>query len=158
MGAGDRRPLAPPDGRGARRVERRLLLTGFAPWAEHEENPAQWLADRLDGWREGNLTVTGLRLPVAHVNANDTVAAALRDLQPHAVLHLGLAAGRPALTVERWAHNVADFVIPDTAGAQPRDEPLREAGPTRLAAGLDVDAAVRALQAAGVPAAASDSA
>lgn len=137
---------------------RRLLLTGFAPWAEHEENPAQRLAERLDGWCDGDLRVAGLVLPVAHVAASAAVAAALRELRPRAVLHLGLAAGRPALTVERWAHNVADFVIPDTAGAQPRGEPLREGGAPRLAAPLDVDAAVGALQAAGVPAAPSDSA
>ena len=139
-------------------TERRLLLTGFAPWADNAENPAQWLAERLDGWRAGDLHVAGLVLPVAHVAAGATVAAALRDLRPSAVLHLGLAAGRPGLTVERWAHNVADFVIPDTAGAQPRDEPLREGRPERLAAVLDVAAAVRALDAGDAPAAASDSA
>jgi pyroglutamyl-peptidase len=139
-------------------TERRLLLTGFAPWDVHEANPAQWLAERLDGWRAGDWRVTGLVLPVAHVAASATVAAALRDLRPSAVLHLGLAAGRPGLTVERWAHNVANFVIPDTAGAQPRDEPLREDGVERLAAALDVAAAVRALEGGGVPAAPSDSA
>ncbi|HLH26042.1 MAG TPA: hypothetical protein VK066_26295 [Chloroflexota bacterium] len=139
-------------------AEQRLLLTGFAPWADHAQNPAAWLAERLDGWRAGDLRVAGLVLPVAHVAANATVAAALRDLRPSAVLHLGLAAGRPNLTVERWAHNVADFVIPDTAGAQPRGEPLREDGPRRLAAALDADTALRALQDGGVPAALSDSA
>jgi pyroglutamyl-peptidase len=139
-------------------VERRLLLTGFAPWADHEENPAQRLAERLDGWQAGPVRVMGLVLPVAHVAASAVVVDALHDLRPDAVLHLGLAAGRPALTVERWAHNVADFVIPDTAGAQPRGEPLREGGPLRRAAMFDVAAAVRALGAAGVPAAPSDSA
>jgi pyroglutamyl-peptidase len=138
--------------------ERRLLLTGFAPWAEHEANPAQRLAARLDGWRDGELRVAGLVLPVAHVAASAAVAMALREWQPHAVLHLGLAAGRPGLTVERRAQNVADFVIPDTAGAQPRGEPLREGGAVQLAATFDVDAAVNALQAADVPAAPSDSA
>jgi pyroglutamyl-peptidase len=138
--------------------ERRLLLTGFAPWDVHEANPAQWLAERLDGWRAGDLRVAGVVLPVAHVAASATVAAALRDLRPRAVLHLGLAAGRPALTVERWAHNLADFVLPDTAGAQPRAEALREGGPERLATMLDVEAAVSALQAAGVPAEPSESA
>ncbi|HZS03131.1 MAG TPA: peptidase C15 [Chloroflexota bacterium] len=139
-------------------MERRLLLTGFAPWADIEENPAQRLAARLDGWRAGEWRVAGLVLPVAHVAASADVAAALRDLRPHAVLHLGLAAGRPALTVERWAHNEADFPIPDTAGAQPRAEPLREDGPGQRASALDVAAAVRALQAAGVPAAPSNTA
>jgi pyroglutamyl-peptidase len=138
--------------------ERRVLLTGFEPWAHHTHNPAQWLAQRLDGWRHGELRVASLVLPVAHRAAPAAVAAALRDLRPSAVVHLGLAANRPALTVERWAHNLADFVVPDNAGAQPRGEPLREAGPQRHAASLNVAAAVAALQAAGVPVSPSDTA
>jgi pyroglutamyl-peptidase len=136
-------------------MERRLLLTGFVPWADVGENPAEWVAQRLDGWRGGDLRVAGLVLPVAHVAACASVAAAIRDLRPDAVLHLGLAAGRPALTVECWAHNVLDFMLPDTAGAQPRLEPLREDGPPRQTTSFDVEAAVRALTAAGAPAAPS---
>ena len=139
-------------------VEQRVLVTGFEPWAEHAHNPAQQLAERVDGWGDHDLRVVGLVLPVARRAASDTVAAALRDLRPSAVLHLGLAAGRPAMTVERWAHNRADFVVPDNAGAQPCGEPLREDGSWRQPTSLDVAAAVRALRAAGVPAAASDSA
>ena len=48
--------------------------------------------------------------------------------------------------------------MPDNAGAQPRDEPLREDGRWRLASRLSVAAAVGALQEAGVPASPSDSA
>jgi pyroglutamyl-peptidase len=138
--------------------ERRILLTGFEPWAHHADNPSRWVAERLDGWRHGDTTVTSLVLPVTRGGAPARVAAALRDLRPTAVLHLGLAAGRPAITVERWAHNRADFVVPDNAGAQPRDEPLREQGLARLAASLDVADAVAALAAGGAPAAPSDTA
>jgi pyroglutamyl-peptidase len=139
-------------------AERRIMLTGFEPWADHEANPAQQLVARLDGWRAPEVQAVGLVLPVARAAATAAVAAALRDLRPDAVVHLGLAAGRPALTVERWAHNLADFVVPDNAGAQPRDEPLREDGQWRLASRLSVAAAVGALRAGGVPAAPSDSA
>jgi pyroglutamyl-peptidase len=139
-------------------AERRILLTGFEPWADHAQNPAQWLAQRLDGWRHRDARVASLVLPVAHRAAPAAVVAALRDLRPAAVLHLGLAAGRPAITVERWAHNLADYVVPDNAGAQPRGEPLREAGAARLACSLGVEQAVAALAAAGAPAAASDTA
>ncbi|HLI25469.1 MAG TPA: hypothetical protein VKZ60_00275 [Chloroflexota bacterium] len=139
-------------------AERRLLLTGFEPWAAHAANPAAALATRLDGWRHRGWRVYGVVLPVALAAAPAELAAAWRDLRPHAVLHLGLAASRTALTVERWAHNVADFPVPDNRGAQPRGEPLAEDGPARLAATLPVGAAVRALAAAGVPAAPSDTA
>ena len=139
-------------------AERRILLTGFEPWADHDWNPAQRLAERLDGWRRGDTRTIGLVLPVARAAANATVAAALRDLRPDAVVHLGLAAGRQALTVERWAHNEADFVVPDNAGAQPRNEPLCEDGAWRLPSRLGVAAAVDALRAAGVPAEPSDTA
>jgi pyroglutamyl-peptidase len=138
--------------------ERRILVTGFEPWANHAANPAQQLAARLDGWRTAEVQAIGLVLPVARGAANATVAAALRELRPDAVVHLGLAAGRPALTVERWAHNLADFVVPDNAGAQPRNEPLREDGRKRLTSRLSVASAVGVLQAAGVAASPSDSA
>ena len=139
-------------------VERRLLLTGFEPWACHEANPAQALAERLDGWCHAGTRVHGVVLPVTRAGAPPAAAAAVRELRPHVVLHLGLAAGRAAMTVERWAHNEADFVVPDNAGAQPRAEPLREDGSWRLASTLDVAGAVAALRAAGVPAAPSDTA
>ncbi|MBX5493099.1 MAG: pyroglutamyl-peptidase I [Chloroflexi bacterium] len=139
-------------------AERRLLLTGFEPWADHAANPAEVLARRLDGWRHRGWRVCGVVLPVALDAGPAVLTAARRDLRPHAVLHLGLAASRPGLTVERWAHNVADFPLPDNRGAQPRGEPLAEDGPTRLAATLPVAAAVHALAAAGVPATPSASA
>jgi pyroglutamyl-peptidase len=151
--------LAENDDRGSSlSSERRVLLTGFEPWADHALNPAQRLAERLDGWRAGDVRAIGLVLPVAARMANATVAAALRDLRPSAVVHLGLAAGRPALTVERGAHNYADYPMPDTAGAQPQGERLSEAGPWRHAASLDVPAVVQALRAGGAPAEASSSA
>lgn len=138
--------------------ERRLLLTGFEPWSTHPSNPAQQLAERLDGWAAADLRVHSLVLPVTRTGAPAAVRAALRELRPDAVLHLGLAASRTALTVERWAHNEADFVVPDNAGAQPRGEPLREDGRWQRASTLHVASAVRALAAAEVPAAPSDTA
>jgi len=138
--------------------ERRILLTGFEPWADHALNPTQRLAERLDGWHAGDVRAVGLVLPVAARAANATVEAALRDLRPTVVVHLGLAAGRPAITVERWAHNLADYPMPDTSGAQPQGECLSEAGSWRHAASLDVAAAVQALRAGGAPAEASSSA
>ena len=136
-------------------MERRVLVTGFEPWAHHARNPAQALAEGVDGWRHGDLVATGLVLPVARDAGRGTALAALRDLRPSVVLHLGLAASRQAITVERWAHNHADFVVPDNSGAQPRGECLREDGAARLASSLEVAAVVGALSAAGMPAAAS---
>ena len=62
--------------------EQRVLVTGFEPWADHALNPAQRLAERLDGWRHRDLRAVGLVLPVAQGAANATVLAALRDLRP----------------------------------------------------------------------------
>jgi len=138
--------------------ERRILLTGFVPWADHALNPAQRLAERLDGWQAGDVRAVGLVLPVAARPANATIQAAVRDLRPSVVVHLGLAAGRPAITVERWAYNVADYPMPDTAGAQPQGERLSEAGPWRHATSLDVPMAVQALRDGGAPAEVSSNA
>lgn len=136
----------------------RILLTGFEPWGEHASNPAQALAERFDERSYGSLRVMGRVLPVALAPARALLCDLLQAAAPAAILHLGLAAGRRAVTVERWAHNWAEFAEPDTSGEQPRRAALHAAAPWVRPVTLDVERAVAAIQAVGVPANASASA
>ena len=71
---------------------------------------------------------------------------------PDAIVCLGQAGGRDAVTPERIAVNVMDARIPDNAGNQPEDEPIDPEGPASVFSTLPVKEMVDAMAKAGVPA------
>ena len=129
----------------------RLLLTGFEPFAGDPLNPAWELARRLDGERFGAWQVESVCLPCSFEGASRAVSAAL-ETPVAAVLSLGLAAGRAALSLERVAVNLVDARIPDNDGAQPIDEPVAVEGPPAYFSRLPVKAMAQACRTEGVPA------
>ena len=141
-----------------------LLLTGFEPFGGDTVNPSALVAQALQGrvietrapgapWPRAR--VCSLVLPCCFAEAPQALAQALRQGQPKAVLALGLAAGRTALTPERVAVNLVDARIADNAGAMPRDEAVVPGGPAAYFSTLPLKAMVAAMQAAGAPAALS---
>ena len=86
------------------------------------------------------------------------VAEAIEREAPDAVLCLGQAGGRAAITPERVAINVDDARIPDNAGEQPVDRPTVPGGPAAYFATLPVKAMAEAIRAAGVAAEVSNTA
>ena len=68
-----------------------FLVTGFEPFGPHRSN-SSWDALELlkPRWPAD---IVALRLPVHHVQAHEQLRRALVELQPHAVLCTGLAAG-----------------------------------------------------------------
>lgn len=162
---------------------RPILLTGFEPFDGADVNES-WEAVRLAGAmlrREpdpGSETLAGsgadspmgasaeaprldvrtLLLPVEFGAAGDLLARAITDLRPCLVVAVGLAAGRTRVTPERVAINVRDARIPDAADAQPVDEPVMPGGPVGRLSTLPIKAMTAAIEAAGVPAAVSQTA
>lgn len=135
-----------------------ILLTGFEPFGTHETNPSQELVKLLDGRRVGSCAVASAVLPVHHREAARHVAALLGELQPVAVVHLGLADGRTRLAVERVALNVMDYRLPDNAGYRAEGEPCVEGGPAAYFATLPLPEIAAALAAEGIPAYVSNTA
>jgi pyroglutamyl-peptidase len=128
-----------------------LLLTGFEPFGGDAVNPSWELAQRMDGEMLGGWRVRALCLPCSFAAAPPALAAALAG-RPSAVLSLGLAGSRSALSVERVAVNLMDARIPDNAGLQPVDEAIVPGGPAARFSRLPVKAMVHAARQAGVPA------
>ena len=135
-----------------------VLVTGFEPFTPHKVNPTEELARALDGVRVGPAVVRSAVLPVHHADAAVRVASLLETLRPDAVLHLGLAGGRARIALERVAVNVMDYVVPDNAGCQMRDEPCVPSGPAAYLATVPVRTIVERLTEAGIPAYVSDTA
>src|SRR5262245_25160563 len=101
--------------------KRTVLVTGFEPYGGLKRNPSAEIARRLDGRRIAGRPVVGRVLPVDIEALDDALDAIFEKVEPVAAVLLGLAPGEAAIRVERVALNLADFVIPDNAGARLAD-------------------------------------
>lgn len=126
-----------------------ILVTGFEPFGPHAGNASGEAARALNGGSLDGLPVVGLQLPCRFDAASAALQAALDSHRPEWVLALGLAPSRLGFSLERVAINLIDARIPDNAGSQPIDRPVRAGAPPALFATLPVKAMAAALQAAG---------
>jgi pyroglutamyl-peptidase len=135
----------------------KALVTGFEPFGGESLNPALEAIRRLRP-ALGDLTIETRALPTVFGRSLEALARAIETTAPDLVLAVGLAGGRPALSLERVAVNIDDAAIADNEGQQPVDQPVVAGGPSAYFASLPIKAAVRALRNAGLPAIVSNSA
>lgn len=135
----------------------KLLLTAFDPFGGESVNPAQE-AVRLVRPPVPGLEIVKLEVPTVFGRSLAVLHEALLAHRPDAVLCVGQAGGRDGLTPERLAVNLEDTAIPDNAGQQPRNKPVRKGGPDVYHSNLPVQAMADAIRAAGLPSVVSDSA
>lgn len=133
-------------------TDRAVLVTGFEAFAGASVNPSAEVAKALDGRRVGAWQVRAAILPVHHRTAAAAAGALLDDLDPVAVVHLGLAAERAQIALERVAINVMDYAIPDNEGFRAVDQPCVAGGPAAYFSTLPLRAILDALRGAGIPA------
>ncbi len=129
----------------------KILVTGFDPFGQDKVNPS-WqavdaLADAID-----DIEVLKLLLPTAFKRSKQLLISEISKQQPDAVLCVGLAGGRSAVSIEKVAINYADAGIPDNDGNQPKHEKLDQKGPAAYFASLPVDQLLQALHAHELPA------
>ncbi len=135
-----------------------ILLTGFEPFGGLGANPSEEVAKALDGRAAGDAVVRSAVLPVDHAAAAVHVARLIDELDPRAIVHLGLAAGRARIALERVAVNVMDFDTPDNTGYRACNEPCVVGGPPAYFATLPLPEILQMLLADGVPAYVSNTA
>ncbi|XVH32498.1 peptidase [Haloferacaceae archaeon DSL9] len=136
-----------------------LLVTGYEPFGDHDDNPTRRIVRDLDGDRIAGRDVVGAVLPVEFAALRGRLASLLDEHDPDVVIATGLAAGRPAISVERVGINVADAVTtPDNADADPENGTLDADGPDAYLSTLPVDRVAAALLDAGIPARVSNTA
>jgi pyroglutamyl-peptidase len=97
-------------------------------------------------------------LPVDFRGLQQRVSTLLTEIDPIAVLNLGLWPGEATIRLERVALNLADFEIPDNAGELVHDMPLDREAPAAIPSRLPLQAIERALLEAGIPARLSNTA
>lgn len=109
----------------------RILLTGFGRFPGAPSNPSASIVAKIAHAGKRRLERCGIELatailPVDFAEIGAALADRLAVCEPDAVLHLGLAARRPVLTVEARARNRLSQLHPDAAKR-------RAAGPAVIA-------------------------
>ena len=118
-----------------------ILVTGFEPFGGLNRNPTRELA----------LERGGAVLPVDYAR----IGPALDDLLSEewdGVLLLGVAVGRPRISLERIAVNFRDPRRPDNAGEAPADPAVVRGGPAAYFSTLPLEKMHAALAGGGLPA------
>jgi len=129
-----------------------VLLTGFEPFGGSQVNPSAQVVRTLA--RDGlpGVALHSAILPVDRQGGPATLLNAVRALHPDAIVCLGEATRRMAISIERVAINLLDYRMADNAGHQAIDEPIVPDGPAAYFVTLPVRAMLEAVRAAGIPA------
>ena len=133
---------------------KRILVTGFDPFGGQPVNPAREAVMRLPD-TVGGYEISKLEIPTVFGLAAETVLQAAEELRPHAILCVGQAGGRGAVTPEVVGINLREATIPDNAGHMPVNTPVMENAPAAYFATLPVRDMVQAVKEKGIPCALS---
>lgn len=136
---------------------KKLLLTGFEPFLDFTLNPTMNVVEELDNAIIGDYQVIGRILPVDFAKAGGMIVDLVEELEPAAVVSLGLAAGRFKMTPERIAINFKDGPA-DNEGNQPVDEAVQNEGAAGYLSTLPIRKMVTRMKEEGLPAEISNSA
>ena len=129
---------------------KKLLITGFEPFGGESINPA-WEAVSLLPDKIGDFELIKLCIPVVFKVAAEKVINIATSISPDAILCIGQAGGRNAITPELVGLNLRHAPIPDNNGNQPIDEPIIANGANALFSTLPVRKIAQAIQKAGLP-------
>src|ERR1700722_2723973 len=133
-------------------MARVILLTGFQPFGGERTNPSWEVASWLDGKEIGGATIHTLELPVSCRRAAKMVTDAIARANPAAVLGLGQAGGRPSISIEKVALNLADERASRESDGGASAKPIVPTGPDAYFARLPIPPILRALARGGIPA------
>ena len=134
-----------------------ILVTAFDPFGGEPVNPAQLAVAQLPAVI-GGAEICRVVVPTVFEKAANEALRAIREEKPDAVVCVGQAGGRAAVTPERVAINVADARIDDNEGNRPVDQTIAEDGPAAYFSTLPIRAMVEAVRALDLPAEISNTA
>lgn len=139
-------------------LKMKIMLTGFEPFLNFEHNPTEKVIQALHGTTRKNVHIEGVILPVTFDGAREQLKQQMEEIQPDAIVSLGLAAGRNQITPERVALNVQQSSRPDNHGHVATGQVIDPAGPASLFSTLPLNDLVEALLTNGYPASVSNTA
>lgn len=136
---------------------KKILLTAFDPFGDDKINSALETMKQLSVERTGAVIIK-LQTPTVFGEASQCVIDAIEKEEPDAVILLGMAGGRTAITPKRVAINLDDARIEDNEGNKPVEQTIAKDGPVAYFSSLPIQDMVAAMQESGIPADISNSA
>ena len=141
---------------------KKILLTAFDPFGDDKINSALETMKQLPVEHAGAVIIK-LQIPTVFGKASQCVIDAIEidaieKEEPDAVVLLGMAGGRTAITPERVAINLEDARIEDNEGNKPDEQAIAKEGPVAYFSSLPIQEMVAAMQESGIPAYISNSA
>jgi pyroglutamyl-peptidase len=140
----------------SRNSSKTLLLTGFEPFGDdpgaQSLNPSAAIAQALHGEKIGPWRVAGHVLPCEYGRSVRVLKTLMREYEPQAILCLGQAGGRNAISIERIAVNWDEAALPDNAGMVRTGQPILKTAPAAYFSTLPIHAMHDAVLAKGIPA------
>ena len=121
------------------------------PFGGDSMNPTERVLAELPD-EIGGYTLKKLLLPVEFGRAADIACREYDAVSPAAVIMLGQAGGRGAITPEAVGRNIMNARIPDNAGFSPENEKIVPGGAEELYSSFPIDAIVSAIRGEGIAA------
>jgi pyroglutamyl-peptidase len=137
---------------------KRVLLTGFEPFAVSSMNPSEQIVKSLaatgviDSSGQPQVELHTAVLPVVFTESSELLKHLIKVHQPDIVICLGQAEGRREISFERVAINLDDARLADNAGRTITDQPVVEGGQPAHFTTLPVKEMVAAVRAKGIAA------
>ncbi|MGM9522304.1 MAG: pyroglutamyl-peptidase I [Oscillospiraceae bacterium] len=129
----------------------KLLITGFEPFGKDTVNASMEVVKRLPEMI-GGAKIVKLQLPVVYDGVAEILENYVNAEKPNAVICVGQAGGRTAVTPEKIAINWKSGALADNAGKICSGEVICPDGPDGLFATLPVEEMAAAMLRVGVPA------
>ena len=128
----------------------RILFTGFDPFGGEKINPAGEAVKMMKNEIQG-AEILKLEVPTVFGKAGEVLKKAVEQYRPDAVVCVGQAGGRAAITPEMIAVNIMDARIPDNAGNKPCHELIIKEGREAYFSSLPVKDIEKNLNDNGIP-------
>ena len=130
---------------------KKLLITGFEPFDGQTINPSWQSVLALED-KIGDYSLTKLEIPTVFKGGANAVIEKAEEINPHAIICVGQAGGRNAITPEVIAINLMDANIADNAGYKPINESIFTNGENAYFSNLPIREIVEAINKEGIPA------
>jgi pyroglutamyl-peptidase len=131
---------------------KRVLLTGFEPFAGASLNPSEQIVNALRARDFAGIELHTAVLPVDFTESSELLRHLIKLHKPDVVICLGQAEGRREISFERVAINLDDARLADNAGRVVLDQPVVAGGPSAHFTTLPVKEMVAAVRAEGIAA------
>jgi pyroglutamyl-peptidase len=131
-------------------MTRRILVTGFEPFAGADDNPSARVVEHLSAATNMGDAIHTAVLPVSAARLPARLSELLETVRPDVVLGLGESRGSPGVRVERVAVNLLEFRTPDNDGRSIQGMPVVPGGPAAYFATLPAGEMLAAITGTGV--------